>query len=539
MANIRFPKNRPHRAIGIVLILGFCLQLVIISQDFATLVTKIVADDMFYYLAIARNVATGNGPSFDGVVLTNGFHPLLLLAEVPIFWLLPESLHSSGVPVRIVLLFFSIINCLIAYFLYRCLLDISNRQGALLGAAVWLFQPHLAATTLSGVEAPLAAFFITVATFWSGPGTAGDKLTTRHGLVTGLLAGSVVLARTDCFIFSLVFLVLYSSHFYRHNHGKSFIRPLLLSGSAGLVVITPWLLWNYLTFGRISQDSGRALSFLYHSFDHPRGIADYITISGQRSREIADFVLGMWTGSVPLSLLVWVIILVYALKSLRTTGRSNLSRLVPLLAHSLFIILFYGAYFWHIQRWYFVSLFPLAVILIGTGGGRIWADLFPADAAANKNWLKLVLVGVLAILILWQAAGVWHRGVYPWQTVCLEAAEVMGPHLAGADTVGAFNAGLLGYLLPNKVVNLDGVVNGEVYHAFRQKNLTAYLHTRQVCFLADFEHVIKAFAPLGDPNEMKRWQLLQRWSSPHFPSDFVVLSVRPPSSGIGVNLRQR
>ena len=37
------------------------------------------ADDAFYYLGVARNVAAGHGSTFSGLVHTNGYHPLWLL----------------------------------------------------------------------------------------------------------------------------------------------------------------------------------------------------------------------------------------------------------------------------------------------------------------------------------------------------------------------------------------------------------------------------------------------------------------------------
>mgnify|MGYP001100851924 CR=1 FL=1 len=46
---------------------------------------RVVADDAFYYFAIARNVAAGLGPTFDGLAATNGFHPLWLLLLTPVF----------------------------------------------------------------------------------------------------------------------------------------------------------------------------------------------------------------------------------------------------------------------------------------------------------------------------------------------------------------------------------------------------------------------------------------------------------------------
>src|SRR5258706_16275672 len=42
-------------------------------------------DDAFFYARIAKNIARGDGVTFDGVHATSGFHPLWLATLVPIF----------------------------------------------------------------------------------------------------------------------------------------------------------------------------------------------------------------------------------------------------------------------------------------------------------------------------------------------------------------------------------------------------------------------------------------------------------------------
>src|SRR5271154_5485520 len=51
-----------------------------------------VQDDFFYYLKIAQNFAHGRGSTFNGVVPTNGYHPLwfLLLSILSSFTTSPK-----------------------------------------------------------------------------------------------------------------------------------------------------------------------------------------------------------------------------------------------------------------------------------------------------------------------------------------------------------------------------------------------------------------------------------------------------------------
>ena len=63
------------------------------------LVLTALHDDGFYFLTIARSIAGGAGPTFDGLAPTNGFHPLWAYALVPIFlWDLPSDTTAAVGP---------------------------------------------------------------------------------------------------------------------------------------------------------------------------------------------------------------------------------------------------------------------------------------------------------------------------------------------------------------------------------------------------------------------------------------------------------
>jgi hypothetical protein len=59
---------------------------------------RLSAPYAFYYFQIARNVAHGLGPTFDGIHRTNGFHPLWLAILTPVFGLCAGDV----LPLRIV-----------------------------------------------------------------------------------------------------------------------------------------------------------------------------------------------------------------------------------------------------------------------------------------------------------------------------------------------------------------------------------------------------------------------------------------------------
>jgi hypothetical protein len=62
---------------------------------------RLFQDDAFFYLAIARNFASGKGSSFDGIHPTNGYHPLWMFVLSVLHHLVPLR---GGLGLRAVLL---------------------------------------------------------------------------------------------------------------------------------------------------------------------------------------------------------------------------------------------------------------------------------------------------------------------------------------------------------------------------------------------------------------------------------------------------
>ena len=58
-------------------------------------------DDAYYYFKVAQNITEGRGISFDGINLTNGYHPLWLLVCIPVFYLARFDLI---LPLRVLLM---------------------------------------------------------------------------------------------------------------------------------------------------------------------------------------------------------------------------------------------------------------------------------------------------------------------------------------------------------------------------------------------------------------------------------------------------
>ena len=70
----------------LLVVAALALHLSVSWQDFSTLAKNgYLYDDSFYAFQIARNIADGQGATFDGHTPTNGFQPLYVFALVPVY----------------------------------------------------------------------------------------------------------------------------------------------------------------------------------------------------------------------------------------------------------------------------------------------------------------------------------------------------------------------------------------------------------------------------------------------------------------------
>lgn len=156
-------------------------------------------DDAFYYFKVARNVVSGNGFTFDGVGLSNGFHPLWMLINLPIFALSAINLY---LPFRVLLLVCAAITFLGGLFLFDLLRKYLRVEVALLGMAIWIFYwPIQQVITLTAMEAGINAFSI-LFFLWTV-----SKVNRKHVLSMGLLgfaASLMIFSRLDNIFLALL-----------------------------------------------------------------------------------------------------------------------------------------------------------------------------------------------------------------------------------------------------------------------------------------------------------------------------------------------
>jgi len=206
-------------------------------------------DDFFYYLKVAQNLAHGAGSTFNGLVATNGYHPLwlLLLTCLSFFTEKPGYILGS-------LAIAGLLSGLFTYFLSRRILLLSGLEVLPASAFALLVVSYDTPMLFGGMEVTLTvplmllvALMVLQQSEW--------MVSVAKGAVLGLAISAMILARLDTLIFAVLLLISILIH-------KSLRKKLRASSSVGvllgLIPVAFYFLSNVLLFHTLLPISGMA-----------------------------------------------------------------------------------------------------------------------------------------------------------------------------------------------------------------------------------------------------------------------------------------
>lgn len=238
-------------------------------------------DDSYYYLEIGRRLAQGEGPTFDGVFATNGFHPFwqAVVAAVALMVRDPELYVRTVLVIGVV--------CFLSALLI--LVDVARRLvgigPALFGALVAF---HGVDRNVNGMESALSLLTVAALTWllvhWD------EQRSTPALVMLGAACALVVLARLD---YGLVIWVVPVAITWRTRDWK----PGLAVAGVAAAPLTLFAGWSWLTFGNpipVSAIAKRAwVDDFYRSHGlHHRPSLGMLPVIATQSVEYLD---RMWT----------------------------------------------------------------------------------------------------------------------------------------------------------------------------------------------------------------------------------------------------
>ncbi len=466
-------------------------------------------DDAYYYFAIARNVAAGQGSTFDGINATNGYHPLWLLISTIPFALGIDDLDAARLLLAVQLVVgWGLSLALIAKLLDRELAgwpapprtraagatpDPARRRTAIRVLAVLFallaINPFVVKIFVNGLETGITVTLLTALLLVGSQRRSSWLTGTTHGwrLGVGALLAVLFLGRTDTVILIGCLFLWCAAEAWRAvrppSSGGSRPRPdpgpfpavaLLEVFVLPVVVVLGYLALNASAFGTPFQISG----LVKRAPLTPMTLATFAVVAviaalvGRRGFLAAH---GRKAKRPPR----FVHVAAFA------------SRTAWFGAFCVLLVGYYAVLQTQIWAWYFAPLVLYAIVLFLLA----LADMLEValqDARATTSPLRSVapLAAVFALLL---------GGALAYETMAFADPELLSIQLADRsaglwlrantpeDAVAAsWDAGATGYFSHRRVMNLDGLVSSkQFYDASANGQQGAFLACRGMAFLTN------------------------------------------------------
>jgi hypothetical protein len=441
----------------------------LISVPHKTLVC-FIADDAFYELQIARHFLSSGKWSFDGgYTTTTGFHLLnvYLMSLIPPLlahpWLAIKFWMAVGLTVSI----FSVFT--ITNFVYE-----KFGGFALVPTFLVLTAPSFTLQSAGLLEYPYviltASLYLSAIFLWSG-----EHRSMLFGVFLLGFIGS--LARSDFGGLPLAIFLTCSIAFFLNHRSEYLLKSFCgLAGAAAGVASD--FLHNFLFSGHFLSGSAMTKALW----------GKRVGYSALRPILLPFFTLTSSSLALLVIVSVFIVVLAVQLSFLATDKSRNAKlrtewkevgkydrRLLASCGLSAIILylLVYGAVP-SFQPWYTVNFVIPVVLLLGAAG----------HLAAFHRTMRVDAIGVVALL-----AGVNILNAYdpPWnhQRYMLEMAEYL-QYRPLVGRIGGWNVGIVGFFTDGRVINLDGLMNDQIYPYALNRTVEQYIDRARIKYIVDF-----------------------------------------------------
>ena len=439
-------------------------------------------DDAFYYFGIARNVAHGHGSTFDGIDLTNGYHPLWMLLAVPVYALGLDGTSAVRVLLVVQVLCYGGALALVGWIGARAIdgwprlaarrPDDASHVGTWCTAVVALAlvvagaDPFVVKVFVNGMESGvlvlLDAVLLAIGFVWGGRLLRRGTPTARWA--TGVLLAALVLARTDSVLLLGVMGVWALAEAW--SEWRRSIVPLLQLFALPAVVLVVYLAVNRALFGVALQISGLTKKAPF-TVERVAWFAVATAVAA---------LIGRW-----------------GYRRARTRrARSRFGRVGGFTASTAWfasfcvvLVAYYQTFQTQQWLWYYapVALYLLCLLVVGVAD---FAEAAIIEAPGRSP--AAALAPISAILLIPLVAGlVYETGQFTdpqGHSIAIadrDAGVWIDRHLPRGTVLASWDAGVVGYYANRPVINLDGVANSYAYYqASRNGTVGRFLADRGI-----------------------------------------------------------
>lgn len=527
---IRSPVNdRPREAsaatfarVATWAILGAILVATVAScwiVDFDRILRR-TPDDAYYYFKIAQNVASGNGPTFDGIHKTTGFQPLWMLCLVPVFWVSPDSPETAvrfGLSLQAIAMFLAGI----------CVVSVLSKAfpwKVVLGVAA-CFACSMSMLAVNGMESAIEVLAICslFAFGWHARVFDQNNRSIPKMFLFGIVLGIVMLARLDLVFLGAVIVAFlaWPACYNAENRLRKLVEPAAVVLGASFIV-SPYLVYNHLNFGSAAPISGTLKSSFPHisfplswrALNYGVGLPKLILIAAIVA--FAAIYLAWFFTTVTFRRRIYPSEAVQTTNLVTLSARSYFDASIAVLAceillHALHTILFMK---WAIWTWHFFPYFLFASLAIARP-----IEWFVASRLRRRAYWPLVTCLVVAGLLGYGLRMTVSGRLATWQTASYQAALWARQNTSPSDVFALKDSGNFGYFSQRRVINLDGVVNNlEFQKVLDNRKLADYFRHNRIKYLvlhATKDEHPKVYDRSYEVEQAKfRSQLHGGWSDP-------------------------
>lgn len=479
-----------------VIVLGALVQLWLITRPISFMVQSIFPDDAFFYFQIARNIVGGFGSTLDGINLTNGYHPLWMLILLPVFKYVSSPFPDLA-PVRIALLIQVLLIFGTSLFVARIFARFTDsRWISAFGMIVFLLNPFFLYGSVNGLETPLMLFFLSF--FFLLALRIEEGTSDRYWLI-GIVGGLLVLSRIDAVLYVGAFL----GWTFVCGDWKDSLKKALMVAVPAAVVISPWIVWNYLNFHMLLTSASDASTLANHAIivqDHGPSFGQFLKAIIYTSQYHLDAFFQR-TGMYALGAAFFGALIALVLQGVVQVPKRwrEIPVSIALFIGFVGIFIANASIRWSAREWYFIAFdifFSIAVVIVTR-------ELFK-----RVNYPRLVACALLGAVLFsfyvdWSKQIAPGKNQYDAQGAMLGAAQWMEANLPSGTSIGTYSPGFMSYFDPNlHIIDLDGLANNSVYDAMKTHAVWRYIeaNTQYLCLYdSDLTYSYNAFLGEDDP----------------------------------------
>jgi hypothetical protein len=416
------------------------------------------SDDFFYYLKIAENISSSGFSSFNGIVETNGYHPLWQIALVVLLKIFPSD--SIFIIIAIIQSFSSILSYILLKKIFSKLL--SDNINIMSSSIIFLI---IVLMTKSGMETILTIPLMILAIYFLF--NKKDKI-----FLLSLILTIMILSRLDSVIFAgLIYLFLFiNSKFSFKIVTKIFLGtlPLLL-----------YLLYNYVTYDHLMPVSGAAKQL------KETWLPVWYPIQG---------IFELYPGKIIFALIPTIMLVMNIFFMIIKRSKIQLLLSTFVLFPVILLLFYCFRSGWNLWSWYYYMLIPSTIVFFIN-----FNFLF-------KRFSSLLKYAALFAVLSWIFLNVNTKkpikdAKYQSMVRMIEFMKDKNGVLAMGDA-----AGLPGYVLDQPIIQLEGLVMDFDYLEMVKKGDLKQIFKK---------YKVDYYITISSTNDGENWIFTEPWN--HHP----------------------